>query len=243
MSWITCPNQNLLDFIYQAEGHYNFLYADTHRDSEHYSDPIPTISAGVALTNSHQAVLFHTHYPFRHHQNGTVTAQVATPFEVSQEWHRVKTAGRIPHFFSSTGQQQALRIAQLRLTDEDARRGICFRINPWLERFRQVAAWGDRLPEEIQIAILDARVQPVGHNPFNLGSERTLEMWNNLKRTLLETTTEQRRQVGERALELFTQIWASNSSLDKTNPRYRERQSRRVDYFRRGVQILVDRSP
>jgi hypothetical protein len=88
-------------------------------------------------------------------------------------------------------------------------------INAMYERF----PWARDLPDEIQMAIIDARYNPKGINPFQ-------------EAPLLWSALQSNPRNLDAALRAFTQYW------DGGNDKYLGRQQRRLTLFRQGVDRL-----
>lgn len=198
----------LRDFIHRNEGNsiYTCMYAD--------DGGLVTVGIGNLLPDARSAVAVHARRRFHHHREERLTGP-ATPSEVEQDWNRVRARGRIRPF----SERAAKELAQLRMSREDCLGLLMDRINGFVDAMYQRYAWARDLPEEIQIAIIDARFNPKGVNPF-VGAAR---LWEALRPDGRDLSA---------AVVAFRQYWEGGGTA------YRARHARRVVLFQQGIDRL-----
>lgn len=198
----------LREFIHKNEGNsvYTCMYCD--------NLGLVTVGVGNLLPSFHAALALHLRRPFYHHRNEMLTVQ-AQSNEVQQEWIQVHERGRL-HPYS---ERAAKRIASLRLRREDCLSLLMERINNMISAMYGSFPWARDLPDEIQMAVIDARYNPKGINPFQ-------------EAPLLWSALHSNSRNLDAALRAFTEYWQGG------NDTYQGRQQRRLILFQQGVDRL-----
>jgi GH24 family phage-related lysozyme (muramidase) len=197
---------SLREFIHRNEGNsvYTFMYCDGRGEV--------TVGVGNLLPTFNAAITLHHRFRFHHHENERPTG-VAQPAEVQADWERVRAGGRLARFADRR------QIASLRLSRRHCLLLLRSRINDMVDAMYSFFPWAQELPDEIQMAIIDARYNPKGINPFQ-------------EAPLLWSALQSNPRNLEAALAAFTQYWSGGNEV------YQRRQQRRLTLFRQGIDRL-----